>query len=211
MAPKVWHDYSGITEEWLLGEMGSMSDHARPINALPNEFDPPRARSFLGYMQCGMTIRQAAEEAALEYPTVIRWKRGALGAPDSFVAAFEAAREIQVHAMADDVIDIADGTDSKAKEALKTAVDEDNDMRKDFAKQIDKAVARVVDSAGNRMSARKWYVSKILPSYYGDRVQLDHGNAGGKPFKQLDMSKLSDKQIDKLIELDEELRSTDEA
>lgn len=210
MAPRVWHDYNGISCEWLLGEEGDPSDWSRPLNALPNEFDPPRARSFLGYIQCGMTIRQAAEEAALEYPIVIRWRRGALGAPRSFIEAFNIAREIQVHAMADDVIDIADGTDSLSKKALKEAVDKSNLMRDEFADKIDKAVSLLNDKVGNRINARKWYVSKIMPTYYGDRVQVDHGNANGEPFKKVDMKQLTDDQLDKLLQLDEELRSTNE-
>lgn len=210
MAPRVWHNYNDISCEWLLGEEGETNQWSRPLNALPNEFDPPRARSFLGYIQCGMTIRQAAEEAGLEYPIVIRWRRGSLGAPRSFIEAFNIAREIQVHAMADDVIDIADGTDSLSKKALKEAVDKANAMREEFADHIDKAVSRINDKVGNRINARKWYVSKLMPTYYGDRVQVDHGNANGEPFKKVDMKQLTDDQLDKLLQLDEELRSTNE-
>lgn len=34
-----------------------------------------------------------------------------------------------------------------------------------------------------RVDARKWALSKLLPKKYGDKIDVNHGNADGKPFQ----------------------------
>lgn len=206
MAVRAYHDYSDITTEWFLGDEDELDLWKQPINAFAGEFDPQKARLLLGYMQCGLTMRQAAEEVPMEFRWCIAWRRGAHGTPDNFRVAFEIAREVQIHCMADEVIDIADGTDYQSRAKLKASIDSQNIFRKNLSEEVQKSISSITSARGDRIGTRKWYVSKILPKYYGDRMQLDHGNVG-VTLKKINMKDLTDEQLDKLLELDEELRN----
>lgn len=79
--------------------------------------------------------------------TVFRW----LAQNATFREQYASAREAQAHAMADEILDIAD--------------DGSNDFMGEDEKYNGDAVAR----SKLRVDARKWLAAKLLPKKYGDR------------------------------------------
>ena len=199
------NDYSAVPEDWLLGNDGDITDWSQPSTAMPLEFDPKKARLFLTYMQYGMTERQACLEVPMMESLVRSWKSGARATPASFIRAYARAREIQIHRMADDVVDIADGTDLLSSKHVSEEVKSiKNPFRAGISKRVEEAVAELVAKSGNRMAARKWYVSKILPQHYGDKHELVHTSPTNKPV-EIDIKKLTTEQLEALAKLDAEL------
>jgi hypothetical protein len=83
--------------------------------------------------------------------TIQQWERTDI---DGFASKFARAREEGAHVLASSVIDIADEECPSELDAGRAAAWEQ--QRK------------------SRIDARKWFVSKILPKVYGDRVSVDH-------------------------------------
>lgn len=79
-----------------------------------------------------------------------------------FEQQYRRAREIQAEMMADEIFDIAD--------------DGSNDYRRDENGN------RIVDSdhvsrSRLRVDARKWYLSKVLPKVYGEKISQEHAGS----------------------------------
>lgn len=66
-----------------------------------------------------------------------------------FFNQYARARDIGLDVIADEILDIAD--------------DADNDWQRDRL----------------RVDARKWYLSKLAPKRYGERVEVEHGGGMG--------------------------------
>ena len=199
------YDYSEISVEWYLGDEGELAAYNQESPSAVGQFHPQLARLFLEYIQIGLTDRQACLEVPMNEKWPRSWSRGSMNAPANFIRALgEFAKPLQFDIMANDVVDISDGTDALSNEsAIVDAIF--NPLRDSLQKSTEKNVKAYHKMVGDRISARKWYVSKMKPSLYGDRVQLDHGNVGNKPFKRVDFKNLSDEQLEALSKIDEEL------
>lgn len=83
---------------------------------------------------------------------------------EGFSTQYARARDIGLDAMADEVLELADdGTNDWVERRLKSG-DTDTVLNGE-------AVAR----SRLRFDARRWYLSKLAPKRYGDRVNVDHG------------------------------------
>lgn len=202
-------DYSGISVAWLLGDEGSLSDYNQLKPSPPQYFHPQLARLFLEYIQIGLTDRQACIEVPMNEKWPRTWSRGAMSSPLNFTEALDKyAKPLQYDMMAKDVVDISDGTDALSNE---NAVVESvyNPLREALSKSRKRNLKMYRSMVGDRISARKWYVGKMRPKIYGDKVQLDHGNAHDKPLRVIDYSKLTIKQLEALAKLDASLADKD--
>jgi hypothetical protein len=92
--------------------------------------------------------------------TVRSW---ALEDREGFSAQYARAREIGYHAMADEVLDIAD------------------DGRNDWMEREGASVlnAEAIARSRLRFDARRWLLSKALPKIYGDKQVVDHQSSDG--------------------------------
>lgn len=199
-------DYSEIPSQWFLGDIGHLTDFNQDKPAVIGEFHPQLARLFLEYIQIGLTDRQACLQVPMNEKWPRAWGRGSMQAPDAYITALnDFAKPLQFDVMANDVVDIADGSDALANEdAIIAAVD--NPLAQTLKKTVRPNVAKYRKMVGDRIAARKWYVSKMASSKYGDKVQLDHGNVGGKPFKHVDFTDLTIDQLEKLADLDSDIQ-----
>lgn len=100
----------------------------------------------------GKTLRAVCRLPGMPDEALVRqWANDeALG----FYSQYAQAREIGYHVMADELIDICDGTD-------------DPDSKPDRDRL--------------RVDTRKWLLSKALPKTYGDKIQNEHTGANGGP------------------------------
>jgi hypothetical protein len=79
------------------------------------------------------------------------------------------AREAQQDAEADRIVDMADDATAEDWQVVKL-----------------------------RIWARQWRASKLAPKKYGDRQQLEHTGKDGGPIQHMDLSALSDEELDAL-------------
>lgn len=107
----------------------------------------------------------AADEMPAE-STVRLW---ALEDREGFSAQYASAREIGYHALAEDLLDIAD------------------DARNDWMERRGEEDAGWVANGEHiqrsklRIDTRKWMLSKVLPKFYGDKITQEHVGEGGGP------------------------------
>lgn len=206
MPPRPVNDYSKITVDWFLGDEGDVMDHIQGKLVMPLEFDPRKARLFLEYLQLGMTVRQACTNVPVLEKLIITWKRGSYASPPNFVAAYKIAEAQQAHSMAQETIDIADGTDRITSEITTKAVDSvKNPFKRGNEERFNQLRDEMLTRIGNRIATRKWIASKMLPNIYGEKLNLEHTGDVKKPVG-LDLKNLTTEQLEAIAKLEEELK-----
>lgn len=88
---------------------------------------------------------------------------------DEFRSIIARAREAQQDAEADRIVDMADDATAEDWQVVKL-----------------------------RIWARQWRASKLAPKKYGDRQHLEHTGRDGGPIQHMDLSALSDEELDAL-------------
>ena len=126
----------------------------------PTAFTKKLAGEICAKLADGETLREVcrAEDMPPE-STVRRW---ALEDFNGFAAQYARAREIGYHAMADELVEIAD---DGSNDWMARNGDEDD-------RQID---GEHLGRSRLRVDTRKWLLSKALPKVYGDKLDLNHG------------------------------------
>jgi hypothetical protein len=114
-----------------------------------NEHVPDLERAAIVRRICermadGLTVKEALGAEFISRPTLWRW----LQEDETLLELFRDARIWQAHAMAEDVVDIADGATAETANAVRLSVD-----------------------------SRKWLASKIAAKLYGERVEVQHGGS----------------------------------
>jgi hypothetical protein len=133
----------------------------------------------------GWSLRQACREPGMPNERTVRdWARDE---KHPFAPQYARAREIGYHAMADELLEIAD------------------DARNDWVgRETPDGTIRIVDHehinrSRLRVDTRKWLLSKALPKIYGDKIEATHTLNASQAFLQL-FQAISDGHGAKLIE-----------
>lgn len=98
------------------------------------------------------------DEGMPVFKTIFDWLRD----NDDFIAKYTRARELQAHRMAEEIFSIADDSSGDQVTRYKEdgteykAIDHDN-----------------INRARLRVDTRKWYLSKVLPKLYGDKIEVN--------------------------------------
>lgn len=129
----------------------------------PTEFSQELANQICELVSEGMSTRQICERDDMPGKTTIfRW----LQENPIFRDQYARAKEVMVEIMAEETFEIAD---DKSGDHY---VDEFGATRTDTG---------VIQRARLQIDARKWFVSKLLPKKYGDRLIAEHSGPGGRP------------------------------
>ena len=112
---------------------------------------PENRERILDLVEEGKSTREAARIIGCGERAIRRWARD----DAEFGRAFFMARDLALDSMAEECREIVDGCDGTSKEAIMKA----------------RAQADV----------RKWYLGKMAPKRYGDRLAVDHGGQEGAP------------------------------
>lgn len=126
-------------------------------------FTQEKAAFLLEHLAEGKSLRRICEmEEALAFDpplkpsTVRQWVYDDV---EGFAAQYAHARDLGLEAMADEIFDIAD--------------DGSNDLmtitKGDFSYDIENK--EVTNRSKLRVEARKWYLSKLAPKRYGDKIE----------------------------------------
>lgn len=96
--------------------------------------------------------------------TVYLWRLGESGAPGDFSDKYTRAREIQAEHLFDEIIDISDDGSND----YMTITKGDNEYNVEDREVTNRSKLRV--------ETRKWYISKVVPKLYGDKVDITSDN-----------------------------------
>lgn len=132
----------------------------RPASSI---YTPELEAEILDQLRAGASLTTVCKPERMPCPaTVLNWCDSVPG----FGERYARAREIGLDTMADDLVAIADdGTrDYGEDEHGNPVVDHDHIQRSKL-----------------RVDARKWYLSKLAPKRYGEKIVQEHQGAGGGP------------------------------
>ena len=128
------------------------------------EYTPEIAQSILERIAAGESLNQICKTDGMPAKsTVCLW---VLDDREGFADQYAKARQLQAQLLADEIFDIADDStndymlrQSKSGEDYETVNPE------------------VIGRSRLRVDTRKWYLSKVLPKIYGDKVVQEHAGA----------------------------------
>jgi hypothetical protein len=86
---------------------------------------------------------------------------------EGFAAQYARARDVALDAMADEVLEISDTPQLGEK-------------TKSSALGVEVTEGDMIEHRRLRVDSRKWYLSKLAPKRYGDRLALEHSGTDGK-------------------------------
>lgn len=121
-------------------------------------FDQRIADEVCERMALGESLRAICTEE--KYPAESTIRLWAMQDINGFAAQYTRARELQAHALAEEIITIS----NTPQEGIETTVKADGTSETKHG-----------DMLGHRklqVDARKWYLSKVLPKVYGEKLEL---------------------------------------
>lgn len=138
----------------------------------PSSYTPELAQTICLLLAEGESLRSVcAREELPAKATVLRW----IAQNESFRDQYARAKAEGAEAIAEEMFDIAD------------------DGSNDWMEKLDKEGNAVgyqlngehVQRSRLRIETRKWYLSKIMPKKYGDKVDLNHGVQPDNPLAEV--------------------------
>lgn len=135
----------------------------------PTEYTPEIAREICDRIAAGESLSSIckSDEKFPHKSTVCGW---VLDDREGFSQQYAIARQLQAQLLADEIVDIAD--DSTNDYMLRQSK-----SGEDYEAVNPEAIGR----ARLRVDTRKWYLSKVLPKVYGDKVVTEHTGPNGGP------------------------------
>lgn len=157
--------------------------------ARPSDYTPEIAEAICLRLSEGESLRSVCSDEGMPCKqTALRW----LTLHEAFRAQYVRAKEQGAEAIAEEMFDIAD--------------DGSNDWMERHNSEGDAIGWQLngehVRRSQLRIDTRKWYLSKIMPKKYGDKVTSEHVGAGGGPILVKDVSEYSDEDLAALIASD---------
>ncbi|MGA4534894.1 DNA packaging protein [Citrobacter braakii] len=144
----------------------------------PSDYTEELAELICLRLAEGESLRSVCRDDGMpSKQAVLRW----LARNEQFRAQYVRAKEEGAEAIAEEMFDIADDGTNDWMEKL----DKDGEA---IGYQLN---GEHVQRSKLRIDTRKWYLSKILPKKYGDRIQHD---------QSITVKNLSDEEIDKRLQ-----------
>lgn len=122
----------------------------------PSEFTPELASLICGRLASGESLRSICQSDDIPAKsTILGW---VVDNREGFSDQYARARKIQAEDLADEIFAVAD--------------DGSNDWQETkFGPMVN---AENINRSRLRVDTRKWYLSKVLPKIYGDKLALEH-------------------------------------
>lgn len=137
----------------------------------PSDYSPETAALICERIAQGESLRTICQDEGFPaQSTVFLW----LKKHADFSEQYARAREAQMEAMAEEILEIADET---ANDTIET----ENGARPDH---------EWISRSKLRVDTRKWLMSKLAPKKYGDKVTSELTGANGGPIETKDVSDL---------------------
>jgi hypothetical protein len=132
-----------------------------------SKYTPEVADFILEKLAEGVSLREICREhdCAPDESTVRKW---ALDDVEGFAVRYTRAREIGYHSMADEIFDIADDGRNDWMERTNARTGETDQVPNH----------ENINRSRLRVDSRKWFLSKVLPKIYGDKLALTGADGG---------------------------------
>lgn len=138
----------------------------------PSDYTPEIAEAICLRLSEGESLRSVCSDDVMpDKVTVLRW----IARHDEFRNQYAQAKHSGAEAIAEEMFDIADDGSNDWMEKL----DKDGNA---IGYQLN---GEHVQRSKLRIDTRKWYLSKIMPKKYGDKLDLTHGGVDGAPIKTI--------------------------
>jgi Transposase len=130
----------------------------------PITFTSEIAETICAKVAEGSSLRAVCRELDISEATVRRWY---VTDEQGFSAQYAHARELQIEAMADELLEISD--------------DGQNDWMKikRGGEEVEVPNNEVLQRSRLRVDTRKWLMSKIVPKKYADKIAVTGGDGSG--------------------------------
>ena len=138
----------------------------------PSAFSPELASEICHRLSEGESLRSICKPDTMPAESTVR--RWAVDDVNGFFAQYARARDTGLDAMADETLEISDNASNDwmerhGEEEAGWVVNGDHVARSRL-----------------RVDTRKWYLSKLAPKRYGDKVTQEHTGADGGPIKVIE-------------------------
>lgn len=144
----------------------------------PSDYTEELAETICLRLAEGESLRSVCRDDDMpSKQAVLRW----LARNESFRAQYVRAKEEGAEAIAEELFDIADDGSNDWMEKL----DKDGEV---IGYQLN---GEHVQRSKLRIDTRKWYLSKIMPKKYGERIQHD---------QSITMTNLTDEELDRKLQ-----------
>lgn len=131
-----------------------------PARGRPSTYSRDLADEICRRLSEGRTLRDVCRDTGMPAESTVRtW---ALDDREAFSAQYARAREIGYHAMADELLEIAD---DGRNDWVERATDDGKPARTPSPENVQRSRLRV--------DTRKWLLGKALPKLYGNRLAVD--------------------------------------
>lgn len=128
----------------------------------PSEYTPERGVDFCTRIASGRSMRSVCKDEDMpESATIFRW----IAAYPDFQRQYAHACDERAELMAEETLEIAD-------EASQDWINTPDGPRLN---------TEHVQRSRLRVDTRKWYLSKVMPRKYGDKVDMNHGVQADNP------------------------------
>lgn len=147
----------------------SQTKESKPIGR-PSDYTPELAEVICIRLSEGESLRSICSDEGLpSKQAVLRW----LARNEEFRAQYVRAKELGAEAIAEEMFDIAD--------------DASNDWMERHGENSEgyQLNGEHVQRSKLRIDTRKWYLSKIMPKKYGDKLDMNHGVQPDNPLATL--------------------------
>lgn len=135
----------------------------------PSSYSPEIANEICERLATGLSVRAIcnAGDDLPTWQTVFGW----LGKFPDFAEQYARAKELAAESIAEEIFEIADDSSGDNEEQFVTE-----------GVTATRAIPENIQRSKLRVDARKWYLSKIMPKKYGDKVQQELSSPdGGAP------------------------------
>jgi hypothetical protein len=130
--------------------------------ARPSSYQPRVAAKVLAELAEGKSLRAVCDEPGMPArTTVLRW----LAAREDFRLAYDEARQVGTYRVVDDIDQMLDDLPKLVREAHDSGVNEN----------------ALVQALRTQLDGKKWLLSKIMPSRFGDRAAVEVTGRDGVP------------------------------
>ena len=131
-------------------------------NGRPSSKTPAILEEVCLRISKGESLRAICKDNHIpDLTTILRWRYE----DESFYQQYARAREAQAELLADELFTISD------------------DETKDITGELEMPNGVAVQRSRLKVDTRKWYLSKVLPKVYGDRVLNEHTGKDGGPLQ----------------------------
>lgn len=129
----------------------------------PSTFKAEIAASICQRLADGEALDRICEDTP-GYPPASTVRQWVIDDVQGFAADYTRARELQAHKLAEEIIEIA----NTPIEGVTTTTKADGG--------VEEKRGDMLEHRRLQIDARKWYLSKVLPKVYGDKLAVEHNH-----------------------------------